>query len=113
MDNNNGGWESWSKHVLIELSRLHDEQCGQGKTLVENTRQLEMHIAGVRLAREQNEILRDDFNLRKRELDARLEPLEDQHIKLNAYWKILTVLALAPAGLYYLWLLLKLIKGGD
>lgn len=88
-------WKEWSQHVLIEIKRLNDEQRGMNVTLIENTEQLKVHIEGVKLARQ------EIADLRKL-ADGRFKPLEEHQIKVSAYWKVLTMVACAPAGIYYL-----------
>jgi len=101
MHRSGGEWSEWSKHVLIEIQRLHEgqsrisgEQLEMNKVLSRNTDQLEIHIEGVDLARAQIEDLRD-------RTDERFKPLELYKVQVSAYWKVITVLALSPAAIYY------------
>ena len=80
VDNRGGDWREWSQHVLFEIQRLSDSQERMNQTLAENTKQLEIHIQGVKLAREQNEILRADFDKRVDATEADITPLQD-HVK--------------------------------
>jgi hypothetical protein len=77
MANRGGGdWTEWSKHVLIEMQRLSDAQERMNDTLTENTKQLEIHIAGVKAAREQNELLRIELDHRVDIVEAEMAPLK-------------------------------------
>lgn len=112
MDNKRGGdWKEWSQHVLIEIQRLHEGQTEQGKTLSANTRQLEIHIEGVRLAREQNAILRNEFDLRREEVNARLSPIED-HVKFfSRITKMVAWSVVLPASVYYIIQIVRSFRG--
>jgi len=97
MSDNN--WPEWSMHVLTEIKRLNgshenlaEKLSENSKILAVNTSQLELHIEGVRLAREQN-------NLLKEEMLARLEPLEKRSANFDGAWKLVGMLAATIAFL--------------
>jgi hypothetical protein len=62
------------KRIEDRLDRMTEEIAEMNKTLAVNTKQLEIHIEGVKLAREQNNILKED-------IDNRFNELLEQHIK--------------------------------
>lgn len=71
------------------------------KILAVNTEQLSVHIEGVKLAREQNEILKKDVDDRFEAMNAANEPLQD-HVKfVNKLTKV-AMYCLSPAAVYYI-----------
>lgn len=101
-----GDWKEWSRHVLIEIQRLSDRQERMNDTLTENTKQLEVHIEGVRLAREQNALLKGETAERFKDLETSLEPIKDQVKFVNTsltFWsKTIGVVVVFPACIYYI-----------
>ena len=96
-DSNN--WNEWSIHVLAEIKRLNgshenlaDKLSENSMILACNTKELQIHIEGVRLAREQNDLLRQ-------EMLARLEPLEKKSSQIDGAWKLIAIIA---AGIAFL-----------
>lgn len=82
------------------VTGIQEELRVMNKTLLVNTEQLAVHIEGVRLAREQNELLR-------KETEARLQPIQDHVVRVNFIGKILALLIGAPAALFYVIQILK------
>lgn len=86
-------------------SEIQTEIQTMNKILVVNTTQLEIHIEGVRLAREQNDLLREDIDNRFKLNQEDLQPIKDHITFVNKtikLWiKVLTVLVALPAFSYY------------
>ena len=87
-------------------SQIQEEIKVMNQILAVNTKQLEIHIEGVRLAREQNEILRKDVDARFEKAAKDLGPIRD-HVKfvnqsVKIWLKIIGGLFALPACLYYL-----------
>ena len=57
------------ERIYEKLDKIDDRLSSVERIMAVNTAQLEIHIEGVRLAREQNDIIRDD-------VEQRLQPLE-------------------------------------
>lgn len=117
-----GDWKEWSQHVLIEIQRLNakqekmsDKQGDIFETLSENTKQLEIHIEGVKLAREQNLILRADVERKFEKVDNELIPLKNHVQYVNVafkFWgKLFAVIFGLPACVYYLLSIYLKLKG--
>ena len=102
---NNGDWKEWSQHVLIEIQRLNDRQEKMSETLTENTKQLEIHIEGVKLAREQNAMVRVEMLERFKEVEEEIEPIRDQmkfiNTTISLWTKLLGTFVGIPAMIYY------------
>lgn len=76
------------QNIQLEIRTMNE-------TLAVNTKQLEIHIEGVMLAREQNDILRKD-------LDSRLAPIQEHVIQVRTMLKVFAVVAGLPAFVYYI-----------
>ena len=110
-NNKSGDWSDLGFHVLAEIKRLNNGHDNLAERLAENsqilsknTGQLEIHIEGVRLAREQNDML-------KTEMLARLAPLEKRSANFDGAWKLVGILAAAIAFLVSAAKLAELIAG--
>ena len=117
-----GDWKEWSQHVLIEIQRLNlkqekmsDKQIEIFETLSENTKQLEIHIEGVKLAREQNAILRADVEKKFDKVDNEIQPLKEHVQYVNVafkFWgKLFAVIIGLPACIYYVISIYLKLKG--
>jgi hypothetical protein len=99
-----GRMEAHLKVVIGRLDLHQAELQTMNQTLAVNTKQLEIHIEGVKLAREQNELL-------KVELNMRLQPIEDNFKFLYKFGKLIACLAAFPAILFYCIQLVHSFKG--
>ena len=118
----NGDWKEWSQHVLIEIQRMNEKQEKMSDTLQENTKQLEIHIEGVKLAREQNNLIKTQLEVRidKNEdaiekIEEKIEPIRD-HVKfintsLSFWAKVLAALVGVPACTWYVINIIMKLKG--
>ena len=93
------------------MSIVQTELKSMNVTLAVNTRQLELHIEGVRLAREQNAILRDEFDLREKEVNARLLPIEDNFKFVSKFSRLVIWAAAIPAVVFYVIQIIHSIRG--
>lgn len=84
-------------HVEIvreTMVEVQTELKSMNETLSENTRQLEVHIEGVRLAREQNTLLRLEVN-------ERLAPIEEISNFVSSCSKLVIGMIALPPFIYY------------
>lgn len=71
---------------IAEIKKTINENTIQ---LAVNTKQLEIHIEGVRLAREQNDLLKKDFDTRFEALNSDIKPIKN-HVSFvkGALWAL-------------------------
>lgn len=77
------------------IKEIHKELKVMNETLIINTEQLKIHIEGVKLAREQNDLYRLD-------MESRIRPLEETNILARGYIKAGIFFIGTPAAIYYL-----------
>jgi hypothetical protein len=102
-------------YLREDLVELRKSQDIMNQTLAVNTKQLELHIEGVKLAREQNDLLKKDVDTRFDSLtlsmNAKFSPVQ-KHIDSVS---ILTKVALSciglPAAIYYVIKIVQLLTG--
>ncbi len=63
------------------------------KTLLDNTKELAVHIEGVRQSQENNRILREELNIYKQEVESKLKQLEEPRIVIKGILWLLGVSA--------------------
>lgn len=61
------------KRIEDRLDKISEEISEMNKTLAINTTQLEIHIEGVKLAREQNNLLKEEFDRQLRRINAHID----------------------------------------
>lgn len=86
-----------------QIKEIHKELKVMNETLIINTAQLKIHIEGVKLAREQNDLYRSD-------MDSRLRPLEETNILARGYVKAVAFFIGLPAAIYYISKIYEFIK---
>jgi len=77
------------KDITDRLDKIQ-EDIGQIKqTLAVNTRELEIHIEGVNLAREQNDILKKQMEVGFQNVNADMKPIKS-HVSFvqGAFWAV-------------------------
>ena len=77
------------KEVKEKLDKIQDEVVEIKQILAVNTRELEIHIEGVKLAREQNEILKKEMETGFQNLYTEIKPIK-AHVSFvkGAMWTI-------------------------
>lgn len=92
------------KVIQDDQRELRNRQENMNEILAANVEQLKIHIEGVRLIREQNELMR-------REFDAKIAPLEGHVTRVNFGAKIGLFLIGLPACVYYTFQIIRFIRG--
>lgn len=75
-------------YLKEDFGLFRQELKVMSQTLAVNTRQLEVHIEGVQLARQQNDILKRDVDNRMYEINANIEPIKVHVTKVQLWGKI-------------------------
>jgi hypothetical protein len=79
-------------YLREDFSLMKEELKVLNQTLAVNTKQLEIHIEGVKLAREQNELLKKDVDTRidtfKEDVETKIAPIQTHVTKAQTYGKI-------------------------
>lgn len=61
------------KRIEDRLDKISEEIAEMNKTLAINTTQLEIHIEGVKLAREQNNLLKEEFEKQLKRINKHID----------------------------------------
>ena len=99
-----GKLEAHLEIVLDTVAVVQIELKTMNNILYLNTKQLEIHIEGVRLAREQNELLRKEFN-------SRIIPMEDNFKFIYKFGKLIACIITLPPFIYYVSQCIHIFKG--
>jgi hypothetical protein len=83
--------------ISVELKEMN-------KTLSAQAEDLKFHIESVRLAREQNDLLKQD-------MDTRLAPIQKHVIQVNFLGKMMLVFVAFPAAVYYVAQIIRMLMG--
>ena len=77
------GWDKWQKFVLLELKRYGEQfkaitttQVAMKDALQEYNMELRLHIRGVRALERRNDLLQEDLNKFKGDVESRLQVAE-------------------------------------
>lgn len=78
-----------NKRLESKLDKIVEEIAEIKQTLAVNTKELEIHVEGVILAREQNNILRQEMENRFDSVDSDLKPIKS-HVAFvkGAIWSL-------------------------
>lgn len=90
------------------LDEISKEISEMNKTLAVNTKQLEIHIEGVKLAREQNDILKNNLEAQITEIKDQFKPI-NKHITFvkGAMWTV-SIISASIYALHEMGILQKL-----
>lgn len=78
-----------SQRLEGRLDKLDDRLFSMSEILAKNTEQLKIHIEGVKLAREQNDILRKDVDTRFADVRAEMAPMLQRRLLVDSLFKFL------------------------
>jgi hypothetical protein len=102
-------------YLREDLVMLRESQDIMNKTLAVNTAQLELHIEGVKLAREQNELLKKDVDTRFETLNVsmnnKFSPVQKHINNVSFLAKVGLALISTPAAIYYVIKIVQLLTG--
>lgn len=87
-----------------DVGELKNEMKSVNKILAVQEENLRLHMEGVRLAREQNDLLKQD-------VDARLAPIQEHVTRVNFLGKIILAFVAFPASVYYIAQLVRMLMG--
>lgn len=78
-----------NKKLESKIEQICEDISEIKKTMAVNTKELEIHIEGVKLAREQNDLLREDIEKRFNHLDEEIKPIK-AHVSFvkGAIWAL-------------------------
>jgi chromosome segregation ATPase len=85
---------------------ITEQMKSMNETLAKNTKELEIHIEGVRTARAELKVVEENLALAKSSFEKRVEPIE-QHVQFVGKAVRFVVAGCSPAALYYMVRLVK------
>jgi len=90
--------------IGADVSELKGEMKSVNKILAVQEENLRQHMESVRLAREQNELI-------KQELEGKIAPIQKHVNNVNFLGKIMIALVAFPAAMYYIAQLVRMLMG--
>jgi hypothetical protein len=98
-------------YLKDESTLMREQLQSMNQTLAVNTEQLKVHIEGVKLAREQNTILKADVDSRFLQRDEELKPVHKHVTQVSFLTKVFMWGIALPGAVYYCIQIFRSVKG--